>query len=67
MEDVLDLYQQQYCRLYSVVCMDEKPYQLLSETRTPIPMKAGRPECQDGEYVRNGFLSSQNHWQAGDM
>jgi hypothetical protein len=57
MEDVLDLYQQQYCRLYPVVCMDEKPYQLLGETRTPIPMKVGKPECQDGEYVRNGTCS----------
>ncbi|HAG10011.1 MAG TPA: hypothetical protein DCK76_01095 [Desulfotomaculum sp.] len=57
MEDVLDLYQKQYCRLYPVICMDEKPYQLLAETRTPIPMKPGRPECQDGEYVRNGTCS----------
>jgi hypothetical protein len=57
MEDVLDLYQQQYCRLYPVICMDEKPYQLLGETRAPIPMKAGIPERQDGEYVRNGTCS----------
>jgi hypothetical protein len=57
MEDVLDLYQQQYCRLYPVVCMDEKPYQLLGETRDPIPMKPGKPERQDGEYVRNGTCS----------
>lgn len=57
MEDVLDLYQQQYCRLYPVICMDEKPYQLLGETRDPIPMKPGRPERQDGEYIRNGTCS----------
>ena len=37
-----------------VVCMDEKPYQLLDETRAPIPMEPGKPERRDGEYVRNG-------------
>lgn len=57
MEDVLALYQKQYCRPYPVVCMDEKPYQLLAETRDPIPMKPGSPERQDGEYVRNGTCS----------
>jgi hypothetical protein len=38
MEDILDLYQQPFCESYPVVCMDEKPYQLLDETRVPIPM-----------------------------
>jgi hypothetical protein len=56
MEDVV-LYQQQYCRLYPVICMDEKPYRLLGEPRDPIPMKPGRPERQDSEYVRNGTCS----------
>ena len=37
--------------------MDEKPYQLLGETRDPIPMKPGKPERQDGEYARNGTCS----------
>lgn len=54
MEDVLDLYQQPYDPDYPVICMDEKPYQLLGETRPPIPMKRGRPKRQDNEYVRNG-------------
>ena len=57
MEDVLDLYQLPYDANYPVVCMDEKPYQLLGESRAPIPMKAGKPERQDGEYVRNGTCS----------
>jgi hypothetical protein len=57
MEDILDLYQKQYCRLYPVICMDEKPYQLLDETRDPIPMKPGKSERRDGEYVRNGTCS----------
>ncbi len=57
MEDVLDLYQMPYDADCPVVCMDEKPYQLLGESRTPIPMETGKPERQDGEYVRNGTCS----------
>jgi DNA-binding NarL/FixJ family response regulator len=34
--------------------MDEKPYQLLGETREPIPMKANSTKKVDSEYVRNG-------------
>jgi len=34
-----------------------KSYQLLDETKAPIPMKSGKPERQDGEYVRNGTCS----------
>lgn len=57
MEDVLDLYQQPFDESCPVICMDEKPYQLLSETRTPIPMEPGKPERRDGEYIRNGTCS----------
>lgn len=57
MEDILDLYQQPFDESYPVICMDEKPLQLLDETRTAIPMEPGNPERQDGEYVRNGTCS----------
>lgn len=57
MEDVLDLYRQPFCESYPVICMDEKPYQLLGETRAPILIKPGKPERRDGEYVRNGTCS----------
>jgi len=57
MEDVLDLYQQPFNPDYPVVCMDEKPYQLLNEARIPIPMKPGKPERRDSEYVRHGTCS----------
>lgn len=57
MEDILDLYCQPYDAEYPVVCMDEKPYQLLSEVREPIPMTAGKPRKIDAEYVRNGTCS----------
>jgi len=54
MEDVLDVYQQPYDPAIPVICMDEKPYQLLEEARQPIPMRPAKPERQDSEYTRNG-------------
>lgn len=42
---------------YPVICMDEKPYQLLDEAREPIPMKAAKPRREDSEYVRHGRCS----------
>jgi hypothetical protein len=57
MEDILDLYCQPYDPEYPVVCMDEKPYQLLDEVREPIPMESGRVRKVDSEYVRNGTCS----------
>lgn len=57
MEDILDLYCQPYDEEYPVVCMDEKPYQLLDEIREPIPMTPGKPRKVDAEYIRNGTCS----------
>ena len=57
MEDVLDVYQREYNQDCPVVCMDEKPYQLLDERRKPIPMKPGDIKRYDSEYVRNGTCS----------
>ena len=57
MEDILDLYQQPFDPSYPVVCMDEKPYQLLDDLRAPFPMQPGRPQKQDGDYKRNGTCS----------
>ncbi len=57
MEDVLDVYERPYDENCPVVCMDEKPYQLLGEVRSPVPMKAGAPQRQDNEYKRNGTCS----------
>ena len=57
MEDVLDVYHRPYDEDCPVVCMDEKPYQLLDECRLPIPMKRGEVKRYDSEYVRNGTCS----------
>jgi hypothetical protein len=42
MEDVLDLYEEPYDPKLPVVCFDEMPYQMVAETRTPVPAKPGR-------------------------
>lgn len=54
MEDVLDLYQEPYDARHPVVCFDEVPYQLIGETRIPVPAAPGRPRRIDYEYVRRG-------------
>ncbi len=57
MEDVLDVYERPYDPDIPVVCMDEKPYQLLGEARGPLPMRPGDDQKIDSEYVRNGTCS----------
>jgi hypothetical protein len=54
MEDVLDIYEMPYNQNRPVVCMDEKPYQLLGEAREPLPMRLGDDKKVDSEYVREG-------------
>lgn len=57
MEDILDVYELAYDPLRPVVCMDEKPYQLLGEAREPLPMHQGDDRKVDSEYIRNGTCS----------
>jgi len=57
MYDVLDLYQEPYDSKRPLVCLDEKPKQLLLEKREPIPMRPGIPERYDWEYVRKGMVN----------
>ena len=69
MEDVLGIYQRPYCKNTPVVCMDEKPVQLLDEIRERISAKPARidPDTQiqrsgycekiDSEYARCGTAS----------
>ncbi len=54
MEKVLDVYRRPYDAAFPVVCMDETPRQLISETREPVPATAGRPAREDYEYRRRG-------------
>jgi hypothetical protein len=54
MEEVLDVYTQPHDPQIPLVCLDETSKQLVSETRTPVPMKPGRPERADYGYERGG-------------
>jgi DDE superfamily endonuclease len=57
MEDVLDVYARPLDARFPVVCMDEKPLQLLDHARDPIPMTPGHDRKEDSEYVRRGTCS----------
>jgi hypothetical protein len=57
MEDVLDVYSRCYDLNVPVVCMDEKPYQLLGHVRDPEPAAPGHDLKEDSEYVRHGTCS----------
>lgn len=57
MEDILDVYRLPYDPDCPVICMDEKPYQLLRHVRKPMAMTANHPQREDSEYIRNGTCS----------
>jgi DDE superfamily endonuclease len=57
MEDILAVYARPYDPRRPVVCMDEKPYQLLGHARDPIPAVPGRDRREDSEYIRHGTCS----------
>ena len=57
MEDVLEVYHRPYDSRFPVICMDEKPYQLLGEIREPLSMKSGMVKKEDNEYVRKGMCN----------
>ena len=61
MEDVLELYEQEYDPKRPVVCFDEMPYQLVGEKRQPLPAEPGKPERYDYEYKRKGTVNLFMH------
>lgn len=72
MEDVLEVYSRPYDEKFPVVCMDEKPLQLLADVRCKIRIKPGKPERIDNEYIRKGtcsiflFTEPLNGWRYAD-
>ena len=54
MENLLDLYEKPLDPDEPVICLDEKPIQLLGESRSPLAMKPGKTLRRDAEYVRQG-------------
>lgn len=69
MEDVLGLYEQAYQAEEPVICLDERPVQLLAHKRDPQPAVLHHPRRWDYEYERRGsanlFLLFQplNAWR----
>ena len=57
MEDVLAVYSRPFDPAVPVVCMDEKPYQLLDHARDPVAATPGNDLKIDSEYVRCGTCS----------
>lgn len=57
MEDVLEVYSRQYDALRPVVCMDEKPVQLLEDARKDFTSLTTGIRYEDNEYVRKGTCS----------
>ena len=55
MEDVLEIYERPYDPREPVVCVDEKPIQLLRSSRPDV---LGKILKQDYEYVRNGVINA---------
>jgi hypothetical protein len=54
MYDLLDLYEEPYDPRRPLVGLDEKPKQLLEDSRRPIPMGPGHAMKYDSEYIRRG-------------
>lgn len=54
MEDVLKIYEKPYCEGKPVVCVDEKPIQLLADVRDPSGIAPGETKKVDYEYKRQG-------------
>lgn len=70
MEDVLDVYKRPLDPKRPLVCFDESPEQLISETRQALPMVPGQVEKYDYEYRREGvanlfmFFAPLQNWRS---
>jgi len=54
MEDVLKVYERKYSEANPVICIDEKPIQLIDDVRPPSGFGPGKIKKVDFEYQRNG-------------
>jgi len=57
MEDVLDCYALPVNTAEPLVCIDERPCQLLADTRPPVATAVGQPARCDFEYERHGVCN----------
>jgi hypothetical protein len=54
MEDVIEVYHRPYDPKRPLICIDESSKQLVSEVRTPLPVRPGAVARYDYEYKREG-------------
>ncbi len=57
MEDILHLYQLPYDPKRPVICVDERPCQLIEDILAPLPMEPGKSKRQDYHYKRHGVCT----------
>lgn len=57
MEDILRLYARPYRASEPIICLDERPVQLLDPARADVALRPGRLGRVDYEYVREGTAS----------
>ncbi|WP_233574105.1 IS630 family transposase [Amycolatopsis panacis] len=57
MEEVIAVYARPCDATRPVVCMDEKPFQLLGHVRDPLPAQPGQDIREDSECIRCGTCS----------
>jgi DDE superfamily endonuclease len=57
MEEILDVYQEQYDERHPLICMDEASRQLLKHVSEPLPAKPGKPRRVDDKYERRDVRS----------
>ena len=57
MEDVLGAYERPYDPKRPLLCIDERPCQLIDDVLVPLPMQPGKAEREGYQYKRNGVCS----------
>lgn len=57
MEHLLDLYAHPYDPARPLLCLDERPCQLLGEVIGPWPLASGKPRRHDYHYTRHGVCT----------
>jgi hypothetical protein len=57
METILDLYERPYDPKRPLLCLDERPCQLIGDVLVPLPMKPGKPKREGYQYQRHGVCT----------
>jgi hypothetical protein len=57
MENILELYERPDDPKRPLICVDERPCQLLGDVLVPLPMKPGKPKREGYQYKRNGVCT----------